>query len=573
MSNATAGTVEVDVKGDFSKFERDLKGKGSTAGGTFGSSFGSSMGSKIATAGAALFGAQFAKGAIEGASDLEESVNVTGLAFGEARGEMDKFAGDSAEKFGLAESEFRQMSATMGNVLRGMGATAGQASDDVLDLTERATDMGSAWNASTEEVMAAMQSGFVGSFEPLRKYGVILDATKVKNKALEEGLIDEGEALDDNAKRIAITKLMLEQTNNVAGDFANTSAGVANSSKIVSAQWKDMQAQLGTALLPLLSSVLQVLRALGPDGMKMALMIGAGILVFTKLAQAAMAFSGALNVLAANPWVLAALAIIAVGVLIWKNWDTIVEKLGAAWEWIKSAASSVADFFAEWWPLMLAIATGGIGLIVYALVSHWDTIKAGFSAAWQWIGDTVGGAIGTIAGTITGTLNTVLGSVNTVLDTMRTTFATVWNGAVSIVTGAIDSIIGAVDRLKSAIASVPSLPDIGGGIGSAIGRIPGFDAGGVVPGPIGSPQLILAHGGETVLPTHKSTSPAVDLAAGPAAAATLTVAGPLMVVDGNSFADPDQLERHGTELVRIVQRELDRERRGAGRARGGVTNT
>ena len=30
-----------------------------------------------------------------------------------------------------------------------------------------------------------------------------------------------------------------------------------------------------------------------------------------------------------------------------------------------------------------------------------------------------------------------------------------------------------------------------------------FDSGGVVPGPKGSPQLILAHGGETVLPTHK----------------------------------------------------------------------
>jgi len=25
----------------------------------------------------------------------------------------------------------------------------------------------------------------------------------------------------------------------------------------------------------------------------------------------------------------------------------------------------------------------------------------------------------------------------------------------------------------------------------------------VVPGPVGSPQLIMAHGGETVIPTHK----------------------------------------------------------------------
>lgn len=35
------------------------------------------------------------------------------------------------------------------------------------------------------------------------------------------------------------------------------------------------------------------------------------------------------------------------------------------------------------------------------------------------------------------------------------------------------------------------------------GFVPQFDKGGVVPGPTGSPQLIMAHGGETILPTHK----------------------------------------------------------------------
>lgn len=43
----------------------------------------------------------------------------------------------------------------------------------------------------------------------------------------------------------------------------------------------------------------------------------------------------------------------------------------------------------------------------------------------------------------------------------------------------------------------------GSAVGGVLGKIPGFDDGGVVPGPRGSPQLVLAHGGETVLPTHK----------------------------------------------------------------------
>lgn len=43
-----------------------------------------------------------------------------------------------------------------------------------------------------------------------------------------------------------------------------------------------------------------------------------------------------------------------------------------------------------------------------------------------------------------------------------------------------------------------------GGKGFGVPDIPTFDTGGVVPGSIGSPQLIMAHGGETVLPTHKT---------------------------------------------------------------------
>ena len=41
-----------------------------------------------------------------------------------------------------------------------------------------------------------------------------------------------------------------------------------------------------------------------------------------------------------------------------------------------------------------------------------------------------------------------------------------------------------------------------------------FDDGGVVPGPIGTPQLIVAHAGETVLPTHKSGSSPMKSRAG-----------------------------------------------------------
>ncbi len=61
----------------------------------------------------------------------------------------------------------------------------------------------------------------------------------------------------------------------------------------------------------------------------------------------------------------------------------------------------------------------------------------------------------------------------------------------------------AIKGLSSASSSgllAPALPTSG-----IQGQVPIFDDGGVVPGPIGSPQIIRAEGGETVLPTHKQS--------------------------------------------------------------------
>lgn len=73
-----------------------------------------------------------------------------------------------------------------------------------------------------------------------------------------------------------------------------------------------------------------------------------------------------------------------------------------------------------------------------------------------------------------------------------------------IVSGA-DLDIKAPEIKKPTSSPAATLPTTGGGFGSRIGGVSEFADGGIVPGPTGSPQLIMAHGGETVLPTHKQS--------------------------------------------------------------------
>lgn len=94
-----------------------------------------------------------------------------------------------------------------------------------------------------------------------------------------------------------------------------------------------------------------------------------------------------------------------------------------------------------------------------------------------------------------------------------------------IQTGLIQQLANAI---SGAISGAATGGGGGGGIGGFFGKLLGFDTGGVVPGPAGSPQLAVVHGGETILPTHR----------GGAAAGgnTVTINAPL-TVNGGSRAE------------------------------------
>jgi TP901 family phage tail tape measure protein len=91
--------------------------------------------------------------------------------------------------------------------------------------------------------------------------------------------------------------------------------------------------------------------------------------------------------LIANPWALIIAGIIALVAIIILNWDKIKGWLLAAWEWIKNTASTVwnaiLQFFKDWWPYILGIFTGGIGLLVAFIIDHWDEIKAKTAQIWN----------------------------------------------------------------------------------------------------------------------------------------------------------------------------------------------
>jgi len=210
----------------------------------------------------------FAKASIGAASDLEESLNALSVSYGDASEGIAKLGEDAATRLGVTQSAFNAAAVRFSAFADRIVGEGGNVEGFVDDITTRAADFASVFNIDVAEALQVFQSGLSGEAEPLKRFGINLLQSEVQAYALREGLIGVGEQMTEDIKTQARYGLLMEATAKTAGDFANTSDGLANSQRILQANFQDMQATVGGALLPafaaLSAGLLPVVEQLGP---------------------------------------------------------------------------------------------------------------------------------------------------------------------------------------------------------------------------------------------------------------------------------------------------------------------
>ncbi len=193
----------------------------------------------------------------EAASDLAETVNVTGLVFDDAADEMGEFAKAADQSLGMSERAARQATSQFGGLLKNFGFASDVTVQWSKDLTTLAADMASAFDTNPEDAVVALGSAIRGEQEPIRRFNVFLDDASVRLRAVEMGLAATTAEVDINGKAQARLAIIMEQTSDIHGDFQNTADGLANSQRILSSEWENAQATLGEAVLPIMTEVVQ----------------------------------------------------------------------------------------------------------------------------------------------------------------------------------------------------------------------------------------------------------------------------------------------------------------------------
>ncbi len=198
----------------------------------------------------------YLKNATDAASDQAEAQSKVSVVFGEQSRVIQQWASTAARSMGLSKTAALDAAGSLGNLFDGMGLTEQATTSMSKSIVQLAADLGSFNNVSTDDALTALKAGLVGETEPLRRFGVALNATAVEAEAARLGLVEMVSVggklkpyISDAAKVQARYSLILKGTVNAQGDFARTADGMANSQKSLDAALEDLSAEVGRFLV------------------------------------------------------------------------------------------------------------------------------------------------------------------------------------------------------------------------------------------------------------------------------------------------------------------------------------
>ena len=142
------------------------------------------------------------------------------------------------------------MASTFGLIFNNMGLNVKQSQAWSMNLVELAADLSSIHDIPLDKSLAKIHSGLVGTIEPMRQLGVVLDKQTVAQYAAANGIGKTASELTQQEKVLIRYHLMVQQSAAAQGDFARTSDEVANASRTAKSNLGNLASEVGQKLLP-----------------------------------------------------------------------------------------------------------------------------------------------------------------------------------------------------------------------------------------------------------------------------------------------------------------------------------
>lgn len=470
--------VRVDVNLNTEKAEAQAKGlkglftdMGKIAGGIVVANIASTATQK---------GVETLKNSIGLARDYNEIISKSNTIFGDQASAIETWASSASTSFGQSKAEALDAASSFGNMFTQLGMGGQTAADMSVKMTELASDFASFHNADITDVVNAQQAAFRGEYDALQKFVPTINAASVAQEAMAQTGKTSTAELTAGEKAAAAYSLMIKGAGDATGDFDRTSGSLANQQRIMGAQWKDIQAQIGQALIPALTAV--------------------AVAINTQVIPAVKDFAEKAKIY-------------------WEqNIKPAIENMQAAWEKLSPVILPILEMIADDIKNIGTILAATVGLILALISGDWSKAWEDAKAIVEGFVTLFTDRIGHLHDFVSGAIPLVKEAAGKLMQGLWDGMSDLWGDVYGWVKGLPGQIVsalgdlgqllfeagkkliqGLVNGMKSIDIPNPLNMIPGAGVvGGAIGKIPGFAEGGIVPGETGRPMLAVVHGGEEV---------------------------------------------------------------------------
>jgi len=325
------------------------------------------------------------------------------------------------------------------------------------------------------------------------------DATGGSNEMLMKmfGSVEAGAAVlaltGDNIETFNADLKAMEDASGAATDaFEQMEKSTSRQMAKMMAQLKDIGITIGNALMPALKSIMEIIgpiikaigdwatknpklimAILGVIGALGGLLLAAGFLLpmISSFIGLLPLLGGAFTLMLGPVGLIIAgiAALIAIGVLVWKNWDTIKEKAKAIWEGIanffKGIWDKITGFFSDNWDKILAILFPAVGIPIL-IARNWGAIVDVIKNIWM---------------NVFKFLKEVPAKIGKIFETVKDWILAPFRAAISGIESGINWLIKMMNKISFTIPDW--VPFIGGktwGINIPTISLPTFEKGGVI---------------------------------------------------------------------------------------------
>jgi len=369
------------------------------------------------------------------AADFEDALGATDQIFKSSAESMKSWADSLESYYGIAKGEALEYANMMGSMLINIGGlTEEQAAKQAQTLLELAGDLTAMYGGTTADAVRALTGALKGNNTMLDNYGMAVNDAMIKTKALEMGLIGEGEQLTLAAKQAATLALIMEQTGAAQGQAAREADGASGTMRALTTEIKNLGTELGQVLTPIITPFIAQIRDLISNFREMSPETQKLIVTIAGIAAAI----GPVLIVVGN-------MITAIGAI-----ASVVSKAGVVIKGVGAVISGVAAG-----PIALIIAgIAALAAIVYIVIKNWEPIKEFFTNLWNRVKEIFSGAMQAIGNFITEKFNAVVSFLGGIRDKIVGVFQTVrdrilgiWNGIVGGIKSVINKIISAINGM------------------------------------------------------------------------------------------------------------------------------